>query len=191
MVCKWRLSIHGRTVAWKGIAVLSAASSQEISWYSGLDYAGCPGFISSFKGELPFSFQKPSAVNSSLSETGEKSLLLLYLLSDLQGTNLFCEATRKQGQMPSGWKRDSAGGKPMCSLVSVSHGRNLVIRETQQHIHPSWLGHGAGKTKWKTQPTAERTAETIWPVQPSLIPAQGSNLIKCQLNPWIFCLGDE
>lgn len=101
----WRLSVHGRTVAWKDLAALSAASSHEISRYGGLDYAGWPGFITAFNGESPFSFQKPLAVNSGLSATGEKSLLPLYLLSDIHDSNSFCKAARKQGQMSSGWKR--------------------------------------------------------------------------------------
>lgn len=101
-------------------------------------------------------------------------------------------SARQQGNRArylQGEKRDSAHGKSMCSLVSVSRGRNLVISETATYA--SQLGHGAGKTKWKTLTTAEGSAETFGPVHPSLIPAQDSNLIKFLFNPWIFFLGDE
>lgn len=187
--CPWRLSVHGRTVAWKGIAVLNAASSQEISWYSGLDYAGCPRFISAFNGESPFSFQKPSAVNSSLSATGEKSLLLLYLLSGFQGTNSFCKATRKQGQIPSGRKK-----RQRTWQVNVLTSE-CFLWEKPGHQRNSGMCIPAGtwgqETKWKTLTTAVGSAETFGPVQPSLIPAQDSNFIKFLFNPWIFFLGDE
>lgn len=58
-----------------------------------------------------------------------------------------------------------------------------VIREISQPGH--------GNTSCRCQTTAERSAETGASIQANLVPAQDTNLIKCLLNPGMFCLGDE
>lgn len=77
--------------------------------------------------------------------------------------------------MPSGNQRQRTW--PVCAATgSVAHGRTHTACP-------------AGTTNGK--PRAERSADTSGPVPANPIPAQGSNLIKHQFNPWIFCSGDE
>lgn len=52
---------------------------------------------------------------------------------------------------------------------------------------PSQLG--CGENGMENCDSSRKICRALGPVQPGLIPAQGSFLIKCPFNPWIFCLG--
>lgn len=96
--------------------------------------AGCPGFTGTFSAESPFSVQKLLVTAQGLSATREQSLLLRSLFPGFQGTNSFCQATRKQGQTPPGRARGRWHGTSAGSPVGASPGRNLVISKAAAQL---------------------------------------------------------
>lgn len=127
--------------------------------------------------ESPCSSQHPSAIRGRLSATEEKG-------SGSQGTDSSWE--EHGGRV--GWLQDEETQTWQINELPGEGSPERPGDKEQQHIHPGW---GTAKSEWKTVPAAERSAEPLGPVQPGLIPAQGSLLIKCPFNPWIFCLGME